>query len=178
MATPAIAFAQLANEMEKEGMTSQNGARVGAELAKTFSVQPDEVAILKLEKSNLYFIYPEKLQQIGSIPTNTSTSIAARTSTTKRAEAINNFAQTKHASVFESVDLGAKKPEQIGQKHEKHTHVIQKLMSVPILSVTGVVGVIQISRKGTSAPAAGPDFTQTDLQKLVAIATSLAKCFK
>ncbi|HUQ49217.1 MAG TPA: hypothetical protein VM056_00740 [Terriglobales bacterium] len=178
MATAAIAFAQLANEMESEGMTTHNGARVGAELAKTFGVQPDEVAILRLEKSNLSFVYPEKLQQVGSIPMNTSSSVAARTATTKRAEAINNFAQTKHASVFESVELGAKKAEQIGQKHEKHTHVIQKLMSVPVMAATGAVGVIQISRKGTSAPAAGADFTPVDLQKLVAIAGSLAKCFK
>ena len=38
--------------------------------------------------------------------------------------------------------------------------------------------VIQISRKGETAPNSGADFTHTDLQKLVAIATSLAKCFK
>ncbi|HUS18620.1 MAG TPA: hypothetical protein VMZ25_03135 [Terriglobales bacterium] len=178
MATPAAAFAQLAAELENEGLNPQNGAKVGTELAKTFTVQPDEVAVLKLDKGHLHFVYPEKLHQVGSIPINTSTSVAARTANTKRAEAINNFAQTKHASVFESVELGAKKPEQLGQKHEKHTHVIQKLMSVPVLGPAGVVGVIQISRKGTSAPAAGSDFTQTDLQKLVAIATSLAKCFK
>lgn len=178
MATPAIAFAQLATEIEAEGLNPQNGVKIGTELAKTFSVQPDEVAVLKLEKGHLHFAYPEKLHQVGSIPINTSTSVAARTANTKRAEAINNFAQTKHASVFESVELGAKKPEHLGQKHEKHLHVIQKLMSVPVMGTTGVVGVIQISRKGESAPASGADFTQTDLQKLVAIATSLAKCFK
>ena len=178
MATPAIAFAQLAAEIEEEGINPHNGMKVGTELAKTFSVQPDEVAVLKLERGHLHFVYPEKLHQVGSIPINTSTSVAARTANTKRAEAINNFAQTKHASVFESVELGAKKPEQIGHKHEKHLHVIQKLMSVPVMAATGVVGVIQISRKGDSAPAAGADFTQTDLQKLVAIATSIAKCFK
>jgi hypothetical protein len=38
--------------------------------------------------------------------------------------------------------------------------------------------VIQVSRKGTSAPAAGADFTPQDLQKLVTIATSLGKVFK
>ena len=51
-------------------------------------------------------------------------------------------------------------------------------MTVPVVSAAGVQGVIQISRKGENAPAAGADFTPTDLQKLVAIATSLAKCFK
>ncbi|MEO5936130.1 MAG: hypothetical protein ABIP81_02860 [Terriglobales bacterium] len=178
MATPAAAFALLANELEAEGLNAQNGGKIGAELAKTFAVQPDEVAVLKLDKGHLHFVFPEKLHQVGSIPINTSTSVAARTANTKRAEAINNFAQTKHASVFESVELGAKRPEKLGEKHEKHTHVIQKLMTVPVLSAAGVVGVIQISRKGTSAPAAGADFSQIDLQKLVAIANSLAKCFK
>lgn len=178
MATPAILFAQLANEIEPDGLTPQNGGKIGAELAKTFAVQPDEVAVLKLEKGHLHFVFPEKLHQVGSIPINTSTSVAARTANAKRAEAINNFAQTKHASVFESVELGAKHAEKLGEKHEKHTHVIQKLMSVPVMAATGVVGVIQISRKGTSAPAAGADFSQIDLQKLVAIAASLVKCFK
>lgn len=178
MATPAIAFAQLAGEIEAEGINAQNGVKIGTELAKTFGVHADEVAVLKLERSHLHFVYPEKLHQVGSIPVNTSTSVAARTANTKRAEAINNFAQTKHASVFESVELGAKKQESLGQKPERHLHVIQKLMSVPVMGAAGVVGVIQISRKGESAPAAGADFTQMDLQKLVAIATSLSKCFK
>src|SRR4051812_22648349 len=109
MATPVIAFAQLANECEAEGLTQHNSDRIAAELAKTFSLHADEVAILKMERGNLRFVYPSKLQQVGSIPLNTSSSVAARTANTKRAEAINNFAQTKHASVFESVGLDAKK---------------------------------------------------------------------
>lgn len=178
MATPVVAFASLASELEKEGLTTKNGDRVAAELAKTFNVQGDEVAILKVTGPNLSFCYPDKLQHIGSIPLNTTNSVAARTANTKRAEIINNFAQTKHASVFEAVDL-ANRPKQImspGQQHPPQ-HVIQKLMSVPVVTAAGVVGVIQISRKGTSAPSAGPDFAPADLQKLVAVATALAKCF-
>ena len=178
MATPVIAFAQLATECEADGLAAKNADKIGAELAKTFNVQADEVAVLKVDKQSLIFAYPTKLGHVGSVPINASSSIAGRTATTKRAEIINNFAQTKHASVFESVELGAKKQEVIGAKHEKHLHVIQKLMSVPVVGAAGVVGVIQISRKGDSAPASGGDFTQTDLQKLVAIASSLAKCFK
>lgn len=178
MATPVIAFNQLANEFEDEGLTHGNAERLAGELAKTFNVHLDEVAIMRLDKTQLQFLYPSKLGQVGSIPLNTSSSVAARTATTKRAEAINNFAQTKHASVFESVKLTDKKtdPGTGGAKEEKH--VIQKLMTVPVVGPNGVLGVIQISRKGTSAPAAGNDFTQMDLQKLVAIATALSKCFK
>ena len=179
MATPVLAFAQLANECEADGLAAKNAEKIGGELAKTFNVQPDEVAVLKVDKQSLTFAYPTKLGHIGSIPVNSSSSVAGRTATTKRAEIINNFAQTKHASVFESVDIGAKpKPSTPGDKPDKHAHVIQKIMSVPVVTPAGVVGVIQISRKGTSAPAAGPDFTPGDLQKLVTIATSLGKVFK
>jgi hypothetical protein len=136
------------------------------------------VAILKLEKTNLRFVYPAKLANVGSIPLNTNTSVAARTATTKRAEAINNFAQTKHASIFESVELGHKSQHVVGQKDEKHTSPIQKLMTVPVVAANGVLGVIQVCRKGRSAPQAGADFSPADLQRLVAIATALAKCFK
>ena len=179
MATPVLAFAQLANECEAEGLAHKNAEKIGSELAKTFQVQPDEVAVLKVDKQTLQFASPTKLGHIGTIPINASSSVAGRTATTKRAEIINNFAQTKHASVFESVDLGSKPKTAIpGEKVDTHTHVIQKLMSAPVVTQAGVVGVIQISRKGTSAPAAGADFTPADLQKLVTIATSLGKVFK
>ncbi len=178
MATAVVAFSQLANELEEQGLTQANGERIAAELAKTFSVQSDEVAVLKLEKTNLIFIYPSKLQNVGSIPLNNSASVAARTAVTKRAEIINNFSQTKHASVFESVPLTAKKSNPEMKSAGGKVHVIQKLMTVPVVGTAGVQGVIQISRKGENAPAAGADFTPVDLQKLVAIAASLAKCFK
>ena len=179
MATPVIAFAQLASEIEKEGLNAKAGERIAAEIAKTFNVKEDEVAILRLDRMMLSFVYPEKLAAVGSIPVNTSTSLAARTANTKRAEILNNFAQSKHASVFEAVELGASKPKVAGQhSDDKLIHVIQKMMSVPVMGPAGVVGVIQVSRKGKSAPEAGPDFVPGDLQKLVAVAASLAKCFK
>jgi len=180
MATPVIAFAQLANEIEKDGLNPKNGERVAAEIAKAFGVKEDEVGILRLEKQMLSFVFPARLATVGSIPVNTSTSVAARTANTKRAEIINNFAQSKHASVFEAVEL-AGKPKIAGQHphpEEKLAHVIQKLMSVPVMGPAGVVGVIEVSRKGKSAPEAGADFSPPDLQKLVTIAASLAKCFK
>src|SRR4051812_12168139 len=125
MATPVLAFAQLANECEAEGLAAKNAEKIGAELAKTFNVQADEVAVLKVDKQSLIFAYPTKLGHVGSVPINASSSIAGRTATTKRAEIINNFAQTKHASVFESVDLGAKpKAAMPGDKVDKHAHVI------------------------------------------------------
>ena len=180
MATAALPFAQIATECEAEGLTPKNAERIGHELAKTFGVKEDEVGILRIEKQNLVFCYPSKLHSVGSIPLNTSTSVAVRTSNSRRAEVINNFAQIKHTSVFEAVQLsGSGGPAAGGgDKPDRHLHVIQKLMSAPVVGANGTLGVIQISRKGTSAPSSGADFTPGDLQKLVAAAAALAKCFK
>jgi hypothetical protein len=104
-----------------------------------------------------------------------------RTANTRRAEIINNFAQVKHTSVFEAVELSGHKPAPAAEGDKSHphqVHVIQKLMSAPVLGPAGAIGVIEVSRKGTSAPAAGVDFTPADLQRLVACAAALAKCFK
>jgi hypothetical protein len=176
MATPALAFAQLATECEAEGLSPKNAERIGHQLARTFGVKEDEVGILRIEKHMLVFCYPVRLHNVGSIPLNTSTSVAVRTANTHHAEVINNFAQTKHTSVFEAVELSSHKLE--GEKSDHHVHMIQKLMSVPVLGPTGALGVIQVSRKGISAPAAGPDFMSPDLQKLAACAAALVKCFK
>lgn len=175
MATPAIA--QIVPELAKEGLSPRNAERLAAELAKAFSVKGDEVAILRLEKQNLVFVYPLKLHNIGSIPLNTVNSVAARTASARRAEIINNFAQTKHTSVFEAVNLDSK-PKPLGAKSDVSEHMIQKLMSVPVMAEGSAIGVIQVCRKGPTGPAAGPDFTPPDLQKLVGIASTVAACFK
>jgi len=179
MASPVMAFAQIANECEKDGLSHKNAERIGGELAKTFGVQPDEVGILKLEKAHLVFVYPARLATVGSIPINTSGAVAARTANSKKAEVINSFAQARHVSVFEAVELSGKpKPLSPTGETEKQSHVIQKMMTAPVLGPEGTVGVIEVCRKGTSGPSAGPDFGPMDLQKLVSIAGSLAKCFK
>lgn len=179
MATAALPFAQLANDCEAEGLSPKNSEKIARELAKVFGVKEDEVGIMRIEKQNLVFCYPAKLHNVGSIPLNTGTSVAVRSANTRRAEVINTFAQTKHTSIFEAVQLGSGQHGAIGaDKPDPHQHVIQKLMSAPVVGTTGSLGVIQVSRKGNTAPAAGPDFTPADLQKLVAAATALVKCFK
>src|SRR5207302_9111770 len=179
MATPALAFAQLANECEKDGLNHKNAERIGSELSKTFSVQIDEVGILKLEKQHLIFVYPQKLATVGSIPLNTVGAVAARTANTKRAEAINSFAQTKHVSVFEAVELGGKHS-QLSPTGEskKEIHAIQKLMSAPVIGAEGVVGGSEVGRRGSSGPAAGLEVGPPHLQASVAGAGSLAHSFK
>jgi len=70
--------------------------------------------------------------------------------------------KVKHSSVFEAVQLSGNKPDPPAvHRHppDHHPNVIQKLMAAPVVGPEGTLGVIEISRKGVSAPAAGADFT-------------------
>ncbi len=143
--------------------------KVGYALAKLFSVDQDEVAILILNSKDksLKFIIPEKLSAIGSIPLSSATALAARTARERRPELVNNFSSSRHASVFEGVPLGRDPGE-----------LIHKIMSAPILDGTHVRGVVQISRKGHSTSDAGPDFTQKDLRALTSLSPTLEQFLK
>jgi GAF domain-containing protein len=136
-------------------------------LAKIFRVQYTEVALLRVEKGLLRFIFPEHLRTTGAIPL-TGKSVAAHTALSKKAEIFNNFARVKHASIFETI-----KPES-ADSEEAPPAPIQKLMSVPIMDRgSNVVGVIQISRKGLD-PKFAKDFSREDLHDLELAAGLLA----
>lgn len=176
MGSSTLPFKQLAEQCSAAGLTPENLVKIASELSHNFGVHDDEVAIFKLEQAQLRFMYPSSLSNVGMIPLNHTSSVAARTANTKRPEAINNLAQMRHASVFEAVPVETKT--RGNQKPEKIALAIQKMMSVPVVGPSGVLGVIQLSRKGSSPHAAGADFQPMDLQKLVAAASALAKCFK
>ena len=146
------------------GVTAQDLCMV---LAKIFQVQYAEVALLRLEKGLLRFIFPEHLRTTGAIPLS-SKAVAAHTALSKKAEIFNNFARVKHASIFETIKPGA------ADSDEAAPAPIQKLMSVPILDRDSkVVGVIQISRKGLD-PRFAQDFSREDLHDLEVAAGLLA----
>jgi GAF domain-containing protein len=174
MATSTSALAQLAAECETAGLTVPNSEKIAGEVAKIFAVRQEEVGILRLEKETLVFVHPAKLHNVGRIPLNSPGSVAVRTAHSKRAEIINNFAHTRHATFFEMVDLGNKP---VQKKPAREEQIIQKLMSAPVIRENQVVGVIQVCHKGASPEAAGPDFTAADLQHLVMAASALVKCF-
>ena len=138
--------------------------QVAQELGKVFNVQEDEVALLELQGTakSLRFLMPKKLQGVGTIPLTSTTALAARTARDRRADVVNNFAASRHASVFEGVPLG-----------RGEGGFIQKIMSAPILRGDKVIGVIQISRKGPSGGESGPDFTPRDLSELQALNNSI-----
>lgn len=167
-------LAQLASECQSEGLTRKNAERMAAELAAVFSVQHDEVGILRLEKDSLVFVHPAHLENVGRIPLNTSGAMAVRTFNSKRGEISNNFAQTRHTTFFEMISAGKR----VAAPKGKEKQIIQKMISCPVVCEEKSVGVIQLCRKGSNPLDAGPDFSALDLQKLLGIANTVAVCFK
>jgi hypothetical protein len=148
---------------------SANVEQFCGELARTFRVRSHEIAVYWLQSGMLRFLYPVELRKAGVIPL-TSSSMVARTASSKRSECQNSFASIRHSSVFETVKLSG------AEGMEPAAMTIQKMISTPILSSTGeVAGVIQVSRKGITVPAAGPDFTPEDLRSLEQAAQVLGK---
>jgi hypothetical protein len=138
-------------------------------LAKIFRVQSTEVALLRLDGGLLRFVFPDHLRTTGAIPLS-SKAVAAHTALSKKPEIFNNFARVKHASVFETVKLGVTEGLDTSEPLP-----IQKLMSAPVVDENHrVLGVIQISRKGSEASFAGADFSREDLHELEMAAAILA----
>jgi hypothetical protein len=156
---PLKSVERLLEQTEKSGspMPPTVLGEIAQQIGKMFEVAQDEVAIMEMDRSGkaLKFLVPEKLQTIGAIPLSSTTALAARTARESRADIVNNFSASRHASVFEGVPLGRRQEE-----------VIHKIMSTPILVDDKVAGVAQISRKGSSPADSGPDFTQKNLRDL------------
>jgi hypothetical protein len=141
-------------------------------LAQILGVRRSEVALLRLEKNSLRFIFPPELRSAGVLPLSGS-AVAARTASTRTPLLSNTFMRVKHVSLFEAVKLGAEVDE---DDRSQQQMPIQKIMSVPIARSEGdVVGVVQISRKGLDASLAGADFTPDNLRQLEQAAEILAR---
>jgi transcriptional regulator with GAF, ATPase, and Fis domain len=156
---------------ELESMLSESPStdRACLKLAQVLRVRRSEVALLRLEKGSLRFIFPPELRSAGVLPLSGS-AVAARTASTRTPLLSNSFMRVKHVSLFEAVKLGAEE-----QDKSLEQMPIQKIMSVPITSAENVVGVVQISRKGLDPSISGADFTGEDLKQLEEAAKILAR---
>ena len=156
-------------DLEKMRGESPSPERVSGKLAQILSVSRNEVAVLRLEKGSLRFVFPPQLRAAGVIPMSSS-AVAARTAATGTSLLSNSFARVKHVSLFETVKLGA-----TDGTPSSDQMPIQKIMSVPVSHSDGkVIGVIQVSRKGLDYSLAGTDFTNEDLKRLEQAATIVA----
>lgn len=161
-------FAQSLDQLAQ--LQTCNAEQVCSHVARLFGVKTTEVGLLRLHGGYLKFVFPYELRTLGAIPL-ASSAVAAKTALNKSAEVFNNFVQVKHASIFEMVRLGTATDEPA-----MDAQTIQKMMSMAVVDEAGnVLGVIQVSRKGPTLNTAGPDFTDEDLQQLLAAGPALAR---
>jgi hypothetical protein len=164
-----LVVAKLVDELRKAGAppSDQDWNRLAAQVSNGFKARKEEVAILRLsaDAKVLSFIFPIRLSFIGAIPITTTHSLAAKTIREKRGEIVNNFANYKHPTVFEAVDLS----------DDEKAVPIQKIMSSPMIVEGKVVGVIQISRKARPGEPVGLDFTHADLAQLSSVGSVLGQ---
>ena len=160
------------NDLEKMVSESPSSDRVSLKLAQILRVRRSEVALLRLDKGTLRFIFPPELRAAGVLPLSGS-AVAARTAATRTSFLSNSFMRVKHVSLFESVKLGAAAQE---EDRSQEQMPIQKIMSVPIAAANGnVIGVAQVSRKGLDTSGAGADFASEDLKQLELAAEILSR---
>ena len=129
--------------------------RVVKAVCSQFGNKTDEVAILMTtsDRKHLRFAAPRKFTELGTIPVTKRDSIAVTIFNRGTGEAMNNVPMVKHVAFFESVKI------------RDRVAPIQKMVTVPIVHDSQVVGVAQISRKGETPAEAGPDFTSGDVQR-------------
>lgn len=157
-------------ELESMIAESPSSDRVCAKLAQILHVRRNEVALFRLEKGSLRFIFPTELRSAGVLPLSGS-AVAARTAATRTSLLSNTFMRVKHVSLFEAVKLSASE-----EDRSQDQMPIQKIMSVPVAVPEGnVMGVVQISRKGLDSSLAGADFTGDDLKQLEKAAEVIAR---
>src|SRR5262252_6317598 len=153
-------------ETEDAGSSQPSLPAIAEKIAKTIGVRKEEVAILAVSKrwKHLHFLVPEALKSVGFIPLSSNSALAAKTVRESRPEIDNAFSAARHAVVFENIRLSG-----------ESLDPIQKIISAPILFDNRVVGVIQVSRKGATAAAAGADFTAEHLGNLLALCKPLGR---
>jgi hypothetical protein len=169
----AAAPARASEQIDFENALSRTGTpeEFCAEVSSAFGVRLTEVALLRLEKGLLTFIFPNELKTAGSIPISSSSAVAVHTVLTKKVELFNNFLKVKHVSVFETVKFASSE-----QPAPVEHPPIQKLMSAPITDADHkVLGILQVCRKAVDLPTAGRDFTLDDLQQLESAAKVASK---
>src|SRR5271166_3990092 len=170
-ASGAKAAKATCSDLERMLSESPTSDKACLKLAQILGVRRSEVALLRLEKNSLRFIFPPELRSAGVLPLSGS-AVAARTAATRCPLLSNTFMRVKHVSLFEAVKLGTEADED----DRSHGQLpIQKIMSVPVVHTGTVRGVVQVSRKGLDSSVAGIDFTSEDLKQLEQAAEILGR---
>ena len=152
------AAAQGASKSTLEAATAVLAAAIG----EAIGVKGDaEVAILLLNATGglLKFVAPKALYDAqANFPASQKDSFAVQVLQTRKGKVDNKFGESKHLKFFEMTKFG-----------KERGAPIQKMLALPLVDGTRVAGVVEVSRKGADADAAGPNFTPDDAQKILAL---------
>src|SRR5271165_3608576 len=86
------------SDLESMISESPSSDRVCLKLAQVLHVRRSEVALLRLERGSLRFIFPPELRAAGVLPL-TGSAVAARTAATRSSLLSNTFMRVKHVSL-------------------------------------------------------------------------------
>lgn len=129
------------------------------------SEERGQVAILMLDPDlgQLVFAYPQHLARGNFVPVDKN-SIAGRVMLDAQVLIQNNLPNEPHRDFFERIPSPEGKP-----------RPIQKMAAAPLLGQDGKpIGVVEVSRTGTTPAEAGEDFTSVDGDNLVKTCRVLA----
>jgi len=157
---------QLAAIKKEKGSTKEGleqGVKYCVEaVARTLKIKPDEVALLLVTTTGntLKFMWPLPLYQSNSVlPASHKTAMASAVLQTRKGKVDNKMSESKHLRFFENV-----------KGMESSGIPIQKMLALPLMAGANPVGVLEVSRKGKTPEAAGPNFTPEDAQALLGLA--------
>jgi len=133
-------------------------------LANYFKVSENEIAILFEKVGALSFSWPRTLDNC-ALPIDEK-STAGKTFKNKKTFIYNKFADTEHVSLFEQF---------VKEDSAKHLP-IQKIISTPFVKEGKVIGVVQVSRKGSDKKSC-EDFNKDDGLKVLEVLKNIANSF-
>lgn len=162
-------LSMVVQEGDREAAFKETIEEIANFYKENFGLLDEEVAIFLTndEKTILSFAYPKYLVDAGMIPVGSTEAAAA--SIYRRGIGVieNNFQQQKHLSIFEII-----------RTPDDKIKPLWKMMGTLIAAEGEKIGVIEISRRAENQLEAGEDFTEDNLQFLMATITKLAPYIK
>jgi hypothetical protein len=134
-------------------------------IAAAFNVSKSEVAVLlkTVDEQALKFAYPPALAAGANVIPLKVWSFAGNVSKTATGALNNAFTEKRHLHFYENIKIEGRK-----------SGPIHKIIAAPLTSGGAVFGVVEVSRKGSNAAEAGPDFGLPDLAILSEVLNCVA----
>lgn len=150
-------LATLEDPNEKREALLDGVELIAQEIAGPLGLMADEVAVQAVvsDDSSLRFLFPRVLYQSGATFPIGRNSIAGLAVMMQKLQINNEVSSDKHLLFFEKLNTGVRAP-----------LPIHKMATIPIKGSDKILGVVQLSRRAETFDAAGPDFSESDVQAI------------